>query len=136
MAEEIFNHLALQAGLDYVAVSKALATNLDTVGNVGPISSMAVTTLESSGFPVRSKLRWPETVTALDFENAEMVVGLNLPEHQPMILEQYPQYAARVIYWNVPDIGEMPVKEACTLLQSLILALISLLTTHTSPGVI
>ena len=125
MAEEIFNHAARQAGLDFSAASKALASPLNTIGNVGPIAQPAVSILESSGIPVRSRQRWPQTVSESDFERADTVIALNLPEHQPMILKRFPQYAGRVIYWNVPDIGEMPIEKAFSLLKNQIQNLIS-----------
>jgi protein-tyrosine phosphatase len=125
MAEEIFNYDVHQAGLDFVATSKGLASQLNTIGNVGPIAPQAVSVLEFNGFPVCSQSRWPQTVSNRDFETAHTVIALNLSEHQPMVLTRFPQYAERVSYWKVPDIGEMPVEEALKLLQSQIKILIA-----------
>jgi protein-tyrosine phosphatase len=135
MAEEIFNHLAEQAGLDDQAFSKGLVTNLSTNGNVGPIAPAAVSILESSGYPVRAKQRWPQTVSETDFKQADWVIALNLPEHQPMILARFPQYAARVTYWNIPDVGEMAVPEAFRRTQGKIQELIAHLSANPTPGV-
>jgi protein-tyrosine phosphatase len=135
MAEELFNHYARQADLEFEAISKGLASKLNSIGNVGPIAPLAVSILETGGFPVRSRERWPQTVTDCDFQTAHTVIALNLPEHQPMVQAQYPQFAERVSYWNVPDIGEMPVDEALKLLQSQIQALITTLRTEQSTGV-
>ncbi len=116
LAEEIFNFLAQQNGLEFKASSKGLAPNLKTIGNRGPIAPIAVHCLEAAGYPVRSRRRWPKSVSQRDFETAMLVVGLNQPEHQPMVLERYPSFAQRVTYWQIPDVGEMPASTAFTLI--------------------
>ena len=125
MAEEIFNHLAEQQGQKYQSISRGLAQNLSTIGNFGSISLYTVKSLESNGYPVQSRTRLPISVSIQDWESAALVICLNQPEHQPMVNKRFPQFAQRVVYWNVPDEGEMPVAEAFRLVQKNVKDLLS-----------
>jgi len=41
-----------------------------------------------------------------------VVIALYQRDHAPMVLEQFPEFAGKVIYWSVPDLDEVSEDEA------------------------
>ena len=46
------------------------------------------------------------------FAPQELDIGLYQRDHAPMMAEQFPELAAKVIYWSVPDLDEMSEDKA------------------------
>lgn len=74
-AEILFNALATSTGLNWVAVSRGLATDRVS-GKVGPISAYVVKGLEARGIAL-DLARSPEQVQEGDLRSAELVIALN-----------------------------------------------------------
>lgn len=108
VVEEIFNHLAETRQLSYGAFSRGLGPNIEESGNVGPIAPYAISCLKYLQIEAKNTATWPKKVTRKDIESSEMVIALNRPEHSPLVRKYFPQYAKRVIYWNIPDVYEQP----------------------------
>ena len=102
-AEELFNHRAGFAGLAWPARSRALAIERG-IHNVGPISPFALAALQDRGVSAGGAGRLPQQCAAADLEAADRIIGLNDPEHRPLMRERFPQWAARTEYWNVADV--------------------------------
>lgn len=102
-AEEVFNHQARLAGLDWVAFSRAVAERLSPE-NVGPISRYALEALQANGIDAAGAARLPLLCTVDDFADAELVVALKGTEHRPMVERRFAAVAHRVEYWDVDDI--------------------------------
>ena len=52
-------------------------------------------------------------------------VALNEPEHRPLMLERFPNWADRIEYWQVCDADVMPASVALAAIDQQIEALLS-----------
>jgi protein-tyrosine phosphatase len=102
-AEELFNHLAREAGLAWEAFSCGLNVKPVGVVNPGPISIFAVAGLERRGIVVPT-VRDPRQVCDADLRGAKVIVALKEAEHRKMIESLYPEFAESVVYWHVHDL--------------------------------
>src|SRR5437660_8840918 len=80
-AEELFNHLARQAGLDWVAESAALALEKGSC-NVGPISRYTLQALAARQIEPSAASRMPRQVCERELESADLVIALKEAEHR------------------------------------------------------
>jgi len=102
-AEEYFNHEAQRRPLIWRAVSRGLARDMSTTGNVGTMASDARDALRALGIEAADGNRYPITVTAADFESHTRIVALSRSEHLPMIQSLFPEFADRVQYLDIED---------------------------------
>jgi hypothetical protein len=70
-AEELFNHQAERAGLDWIAQSRGLALERGAQ-NVGPISPFALHALKEMAVTARGADRFPQQCTADDLAGANI----------------------------------------------------------------
>jgi protein-tyrosine phosphatase len=110
-AEELFNHLAAEAGLDWQAVSRGIAIERG-LDNVGPISAHALRALEARDVAVRGAGRFPAQLREEELALADRVIALKEAEHRPLLLTRFPHWAGRVEYWHVDDDYDTPPGEA------------------------
>ena len=122
-AEVLFNHLAREAGVEWMAESCGLRVQADGVVNVGAISRHAVEGLAARGLELDME-RWPRQVTAADLQEADVVIALKEAEHRAMLERLFPQWAGRVRYWNVHDLDVALPGEALEELESLVKELV------------
>ena len=101
-AELLFNHLASQDGLDWVAISRALALETGS-GNIGPISRAAVAGLVERGIRLDQEFRYPIGLDENDLAGANHVVALKREEHLPLLRRKFPRWVKRVEFWRVHD---------------------------------
>jgi protein-tyrosine phosphatase len=123
-AEHLFNHLAVKAGLDWQADSRALALERG-VNNVGPISPYAIAQLELLGIKIAENERFPMSASDADFATADRVIALDESEHRPLMSDRYPQWEAAVEYWLVHDIDITPATTALTEIEKRIRQLVT-----------
>ncbi len=123
-AEELFNHLAAKKGLEWAADSRGLVKNFWLLGNYGPISPLAVKELEKRSVQV-NQMRFPKHLERGEAEHFERVIALNQEEHQPYILEDYPELSTTVTYWDIKDLGDEPTESALGRLAAKIEALMA-----------
>lgn len=110
-AEAFFNSVAARMGLPWRASSRGLALERGA-NNVGPMAAEAVKALAAQGIRGDEIGRMPTAAVAADFEAAARVVALKQTEHEPLLLERFPDWAARVEYWEVDDApGVLPLIE-------------------------
>lgn len=102
-AEELFNHLARNAGLDWEATSLALAIERGK-DNVGPMARQTVDALVANGISPAGAQRFPAVCTADALAAADMVVAVKEAEHRALLAERFPGWEDRVTYWHVHDI--------------------------------
>jgi protein-tyrosine phosphatase len=100
-AEILFNHRAMQDGLNWRAQSRGLRLNPD---NVGPISGDTVAWLRQHGAELPKTLRLPMSVSEVDLDGADHIVAIKKAEHLPLLQAQFPKYVDRVEFWNVHDL--------------------------------
>jgi protein-tyrosine phosphatase len=122
-AELLFNALAAQAGLDWEASSRGIATDLGA-DNVGPISAHVVTTLQSHGIRLDEPIRDPLQLEERDMEEADLIIALHEEEHRPYLAARFPRWPEAVEYWHVPDLDARTAADALNALHRQIRTLI------------
>lgn len=110
-AEEMFNHMAAEAGLDWQATSRGIAIELG-LHNIGPMSPHALRDLASRGIAARGARRFPVQLHKEELTAADRVIALKEAEHRPLLLARFPGWAGRVEYWHVDDLEDTPPWEA------------------------
>jgi protein-tyrosine phosphatase len=81
-AEELFNHHAALAGLDWTATSAALAIERGAA-NVGPLSPHTLEALNGRGVRALRATHYPRACVADDLQTADLIVALDDTEHRP-----------------------------------------------------
>jgi protein-tyrosine phosphatase len=109
-AEILFNQLASQAKVPWIADSRAL--NITAGRNVGPISPYVVEGLRARGILLPPEVRFPKQVTQEDLRLATRIVAMKEQEHRPLLESAFPQWARRVEYWHVHDLDSSTAQEA------------------------
>ena len=111
-AEVLFSSMARKFGLAWHATSRALALDRG-INNVGPMSALAINTLESLGIRDTERCsRLPVQVTNEEFAAADMIIALKQDEHLPMLQASFASFVDKVEFWHVDDAPEaLPVIE-------------------------
>lgn len=122
-AEELFNHLARRARLDWEATSHALAIERGK-DNVGPMAWQTIDALTIDGISPLGASRMPAVCTHDALEASDMVVAVKEAEHRTLLAERFPGWEDRVIYWHVHDIDVAPPDVALAELKVLTEALV------------
>lgn len=100
-AEELFNSLATQQGLDWYADSAGLEPSPD---NHGPISRYTLAACARLGLKRPTVDRFPRRVTKEDFVRSDLVIAVKEAEHRPMMVRSFPEHLQVVEFWHVHDI--------------------------------
>ena len=129
-AEILFNWLARQRQLDWLADSRGLRLESR---NPGPISQYTLDALQRLEIPIAEPIRYPLSVTTVDFESARHIVAVKEIEHRPMIQRAFPEWTERVKYWRVDDIDFAGPEIAIPELQAHVIALVARLESSTHP---
>jgi len=125
-AEELFNHRATPARINWQAKSRALAIERG-IDNIGPISSLVLWGLTTRGLSAKGANRPPEQCISLDLESADYVIALNELEHRPLMNKRFPNWESRILYWEIGDLELMQPSKALTLIDAQVGALVSAL---------
>jgi len=99
-AEAYLKHVASQGQRRVVVFSRgtALAEHSHLV------SPLVTAELDRRGISVSLIDGAPVQLTEDDLKNADVIVGLNKPEHQPKIAQMFPSFdLSKVVFWDVPD---------------------------------
>jgi protein-tyrosine phosphatase len=115
-AEILFNYVAADRNLKWVAESRGLAWN-NPEQNVGPISPFARQGLSSRGIRLGDGNRWPQRVTERDLRAADLIIALKDQEHRPLVEASFPRWVDRVEYWKIDDIDCAEPEEALAALE-------------------
>ena len=100
-AEEMFNHEAQIAGLNWRASSRGLAPE-PSPENVGAISTFALQALNDRS--ISPAERFPVVCTIGDLESADRIIALKEAEHRLFLEQRFPGWENRASYWQVHDI--------------------------------
>ena len=98
-AEAYFRHLASERGLEWDADSSGLRPDPRNLGNLS-----VHTALECRRLSVAVDARPARVTSASDFRAASHVVAVKESEHRPLMRELFPDWEARVEYWEVHDL--------------------------------
>jgi protein-tyrosine phosphatase len=122
-AELLFNHLAEQNELEWIAVSRALALERGA-HNIGPISKDTLDALAERGIPLEENFRYPIAVAEDDLTVASHIVAVKKDEHLPLLQRHFPHWAERVEFWGVHDTDLAPPPVALAQIDENVRALI------------
>jgi protein-tyrosine phosphatase len=100
-AEELFNHEAQIAGLNWRAFSRGLAPE-PSPDNVGPISIFTRQALADRRILLAE--RFPVVCSIADLEAADRIIALKEAEHRLFLTQRFPGWEERTTYWHVDDI--------------------------------
>jgi protein-tyrosine phosphatase len=109
--EELFNARARDAGLNWVASSRGIATELG-IDNVGPMSIHAARGLRDRGVPIAYGDRCPMQLEHQDLAEAHLVIAVKEAEHRPLLQERFPAWTDRVCYWHIDDLDAASPEDA------------------------
>jgi len=132
-AEELFNHRAKLAGLNWRAFSRGLAERTSPE-NVGPMSPFALEALLAKAVAPEGSQRLPQPCMVADFESAKLIIALKEAEHRPMLERRFPMVTRKVIYWHVDDIDFATPEEALALIDRHVQDLITELERQMAPS--
>ena len=122
-AELLFNALAPAHHLPWQAFSRGVALDMG-VGNVGPMSPLAIHTLQARGITSDGFTRYPMQVQEDDLQGAQIIIALQEAEHRPYLSARYPAWVDQVEYWHVrdcvPTLAYDPLQEITCAVRQLI----------------
>jgi len=101
-AEAVFNHLAHRRGIDWTAFSRGFIPEEAPDG----LSPHAANGLRLVGVSEEFLPKEKKALAEEDFEHADRIIALKKDEHEPMVMERFPAYADRFVYW---DVGDLPL---------------------------
>jgi protein-tyrosine phosphatase len=119
-AELFFNDLALKSQLNWTAASRGLAANEGH--NVGPIAPHVLARLKLRSISVDEPIRYPMQLEEKDLLESNLVIALDRRDHQPMMARQFPAWADRITYWDVPDLNILDADGALSEIEGKIYA--------------
>jgi protein-tyrosine phosphatase len=123
-AEELFNFLAERQSVAWRAFSRGVAER-GSPDNVGPMSRFSLEALVAKKIVPTGAARNPKPCSAKDLRDADMVIALKEAEHRPMIENRFPDFAEKIVYWQVDDIGFAAPSVALTKIEEQVCELIS-----------
>ena len=103
-AEELYNHLAIERGLDWVANSAALNEAFGRTVNVGSLSVHTVQALAERGITPRAQSKMPRQLDPMEMAHYDRVIALSESEHKPMLADLHPELVDQVEFWTVEDL--------------------------------
>lgn len=103
-AEELFNHLANETGLDWTANSAGLKVDESRLINIGTFSPHTYEALAKREITPRADKREPRQIEARDFDTYDLIIALCDREHRPMVDEIHPENRDAFTFWTVEDI--------------------------------
>jgi protein-tyrosine phosphatase len=109
-AELFFNDLALKKQINWQAFSRGLAA--DEGHNVGPIATCVIKRLKLHGISISEPIRFPLQLKEKDLLDVDLIIALDRHDHQPMMTKQFPTWADRITYWDIPDLNIMASENA------------------------
>jgi low molecular weight protein-tyrosine phosphatase len=123
-AEELFNHRAPHARINWKAQSRALAIERGT-NNIGSLSPLALWGLTTRGLSAKGANRSPQQCVIHDLESADYIVALNEAEHRPLMSERFPSWESRIRYWAIGDVELVQPNNALAIIDLQVDALLA-----------
>jgi protein-tyrosine phosphatase len=119
-AEAVFNFQADQRKLPWQAYSRGLAIHWAD-GFLSPFTAAA---LSERQIPVSYTSLGRIQLTEKDLESADLRIALDRAEHLQMMEQQFPNWAQRIQYWEVPDLPAVLPEEALPSIEGQVLRLL------------
>jgi protein-tyrosine phosphatase len=119
-AEAIFNYRAEQEQLPWAAFSRGLAIHFAD----GYLSSFAAEALLARQIDLRHTAGQRVQLSEDDLLNADRRIAIDRTEHFPMMEDQFPAWADKIEYWDVPDIPYRSPKDALSEIERKVIQLL------------
>jgi translation initiation factor 1 len=105
-AEIVFNGVAGKFGLPWVASSRAISS-AGAVKMSGKSLAVVVDAMKSRGLQVPEDFGRPlPEIGAADLQGADWIVALRESEHLPLLEKRFPEWIAKVEFWQIDAIPE------------------------------
>jgi len=126
LAEELFNHYAEAAGLDWRADSAGLSDDFEGLKavNLHKMSTTTVAYLEKRGLPIQGRNRLPREITGEDLDRADRIIALDDEEHPPLVALRPWLHEAEIEYWDVRDLDRQTAGTATEAIDQKVKALV------------
>ncbi|MFO1490354.1 MAG: low molecular weight phosphatase family protein [Kiritimatiellia bacterium] len=122
-AEALFNFLAQKKKLNWVAMSRGLATYL--VGDDGFLSSVVLQALREREIPVSLTSATCRQISEEDFRSANVLIAIDKYEHRPLLDRYYHDWVDKVNYWDISDVGELSPLDALPRIEKCVTGLVA-----------
>lgn len=99
-AEALFNHGASSEGLPWRAFSRGLAIHLVD----DALSPHTILALSRLGIDRSFTSADRQSLTEEDLQRADLAIAMDILEHRPLMLQQFPVWADRIEYWQRRDL--------------------------------
>ena len=99
-AEILFNHLAAQSNSPMTSFSRGLKL---WNGNEGPLSRHTKAYMEQKQIDLDPFLRMPVSLSLQDMKTASRIIAMDKTEHKVLMLDQFPDWADKIEYWQFED---------------------------------
>lgn len=103
-AEELYNFMAQERGLDWKANSAALDIELGNKVNVGSMSAHTIAALKERGIPPLAQAKMPRQLDPNELADYDRAIALSESEHKPMLTKLHPELVEQVEFWTVEDL--------------------------------
>ena len=121
-AEVLFNHRAIENGLDWTAHSRGLM--VDWMEYDGGVSAELMQALSDHDIEFPAETLTATQVTEADFNDANIIIALSEIEHRPVFRARYPDWEDAVEFWDIQDIEVADKTSSLPRLKSLVDVLI------------
>jgi low molecular weight protein-tyrosine phosphatase len=122
-AEAVFNHHAALEGLAWVAFSRGLASHMAE----GDLSVYTASALRRRQIELSHTAPTRMPLCEEDLAEADLIIALKDAEHRPMVVRLFPEWEARIVFWDVSDVDAATPEEALPLIEQHVLDLLSAL---------
>ncbi|HEY8966884.1 MAG TPA: low molecular weight phosphatase family protein [Candidatus Methylacidiphilales bacterium] len=120
-SEAVFNYIASMKQLPWRAFSRGLAIHLVD----GPLSPHTASALAARGISHLFTAPDRQALRRADLERAALVIALKRDEHEGMMREQFPDWADKIVYWDVHDLDFATPEQALPAIERKIFALLA-----------
>jgi protein-tyrosine phosphatase len=119
-AEAVFNYRAEQREAPWTAFSRGLAVHLAE----GCLSPFTVEALQIRDIDFRHTGPKRVQLSEEDLFKSNRCIAMDRSEHFPMMQKQFPAWADRIDYWDVPDLLYCSSSDALPLIELKIIQLL------------
>jgi protein-tyrosine phosphatase len=99
-AEALFNHAACSENLPWRAFSRGLAIHLVN----DALSPHTIAALEKLGIDRSHTAPDRQSLREHDLQRTDLAIAMDNIEHRPLMLQQFPDWADRIRYWQRRDL--------------------------------
>ena len=119
-AEAYTNFLAQSRELPLSATSRGLTTDLVEIDT----SPLVIARMKAKGIPASCTTAAKTALREEDLKAADIIVALKESEHRPLLELKFPEWAGRITYWDISDVGGLDPESAFSAIEQLVMELL------------